>query len=169
MFSQCFCGLSPGTSTSSHKPKTYKHNGSTGNSELSIVVRTTVGCLSVWPCNVVMACWGCTPTFAPDSWERLQSFCRSHCGISSDKKRMESEPGSSLHREDFTAWQHYHFSPVHHLSFWGNGGSDYSPSCLYVEFAFSPLAIVCYFHRFWLVLTVEMQCFSVGVLVIIHL
>lgn len=128
MFSLCFCGLSPGTSASLHKPKTYKHNGSTGNSELSVVVRTKVGCLSVWLCTELMACLGCTPTFALDSLERLQSSCSSHCRRSSDRKQTDSESGSSLHKEDLITWQHYHLGPFHQFSFWGNGGCDYSTS-----------------------------------------
>lgn len=119
--------VSPGTSSSSHKPKMYKHNGSTGNSELSVDVRTKVGCLSVWPCNELMACLGCTPTFALDSWDRFQSSCSKRCRKSRDRKQTDSESGSSLHREDLLTEQHYHLNPVHQLSYWGNAGCDSSP------------------------------------------
>lgn len=128
MFSLCFCGLSPGTSASLQKPKTYKHNGSTGNSELSVVVRTKVGCLSVWLCTKLMACLGCTPTFALDSLERLQSSCCSHCRISSNRKQTDWIMIIFAEDliEDLITWQHCHLGPFHLFSFWGNDGCDYS-------------------------------------------
>ena len=70
MLSPCLLGVSPGTSASSHSPKTC----SLGSLE-AIVCRCDCECLVIyiyWPCNTLTTCPGCTSASRHTlSWDGL--------------------------------------------------------------------------------------------------